>query len=60
MCVKTEKRKMRFDSLGVNTTKEVNLFTSYHLLETDAKEHMGIYMFGVNFQGLSLPSPSSG
>lgn len=51
---------MGLDSLGVNITKEMNLLTSYHLLETDAKEHMGIYIFWVNLGGLSLPSHSLG
>lgn len=51
---------MEFDPLGVNTTKEVNLLTSYHLLETDVKEHRGIYTFWVNLGGLLLPSPCLG
>lgn len=60
MCVKPERLKIGFDPLGANTIKEVNLLTSYHLLEADVKEQMSIYTFWVNLGGLSLPSPSLG
>lgn len=45
---------MRFDLLGVNTTKE-SLLTSHHLFETNVKEHMGIETFWINLGDLLLP-----
>lgn len=53
--VKREKFKMGFNPLGVNTTQEMSLLTSHHLLKTNVKEHMGIETFWVNLGGLLLP-----